>query len=131
MPGAHRAFQNAADARHVHFGGEIPRVYALRGRGVAQIDALGGELFKVRLQRTGVFGEVLVWAELLRIYKDINDYGLPVSARLPRQRDMPGMQRAHGGNENHPLPRGAEGIHVALEVGYGACKRRLHMEKVS
>jgi hypothetical protein len=67
-----------------------------------QVDAGGGELVAVILQGTRIEVEVVTGSELQTVDENAGDDGIAVRARLGHQRDVAGVQVAHGGYENDP-----------------------------
>ena len=58
-----------------------------------------GEFVEIGLQSTRIAGQIFVGAELQRVDENAHHYALAQLPRLFDQRDMPGVQVAHGGDE--------------------------------
>jgi hypothetical protein len=86
-------------------GRKSRRIHHLRGRRPDEVDGQGCKRGEVGGEGARIAAEILVRRELRGVDED-RDHGAPRPApRRLHQREVAGMQRAHGRNQRDPLAR--------------------------
>ena len=107
-PGRTLAAQALATARAPRRSVWKPGGYMAAGVGhEGDVDAGRGRLGQVALEVARVLGEILLGAELGRVDEDRQHQAVAAAPALLHQRDVAGVQGAHGGHEGRSLDRAA------------------------
>ena len=120
-PGRVRPQSGSVSPGHLDGGGEALGVHGARGRRVDHVDAGGGALRDVVVERPRIALEVVAPVELHRVHEDRDDDALGVASRHAHQLEVALVQRAHGGHERDAPARRALAVRPRL---HGVRRRR-------
>ena len=98
-----RAFPPVGDSGDSNFGGEAVRIDVCHRRQPQQVAAAFLQHRRILRFLPGIAAKILMGGELRRVDEDRCRHPLGVLLPFGHQRQMPGVERAHGRNQRQPL----------------------------